>query len=126
MKRMWLGIGLLVLFLVIGLWGSYAMTRQHEPLADQLQRAADLAVAGDLPAALQLAEAAQKSWDSHWHATATLADHNPMDEIDAHFARLPVYAEMSHQADFAACCTQLAALISATAEAHTFSWWNIL
>jgi len=126
MKRMWLGIGLLALFLALGLWSSYAMAKLHDPIARQLEQAADIALQGDLSSAQALAETARKSWEEHWHGTAALADHAPMDEIDAHFARLSVYANMSHQADFAACCAQLAALITATAEAHAFSWWNIL
>lgn len=126
MKRMWLGIGILVLFLVLGLWNGHAMEKLHNPIAHQLEKASDLALQGDLSAALELAETARKQWDVCWHGTAIVADHAPMDEIDAHFARLPVYAAMSHQADFAACCSQLAALITATAEAHAFSWWNIL
>ena len=126
MKRMWLGIGLLGLFLGLGLWGSYAMSALHDPIAHQLEQAADIALDGDLSVALDIAETARAKWDGHWHGTAIVADHAPMDEIDALFAQLPIYAEMSHQADFAACCAQLAALITATAEAHAFSWWNIL
>ena len=126
MKRMWLGIGLLGLFLGLGLWSGHAMERLHDPIAHQLEQAAETALQGDLSSALEIAELARKTWDSKWHSTAVVADHAPMDEIDAHFARLPVYASMSHQADFAACCAQLAALITATAEAHAFSWWNIL
>ena len=126
MRRMWLGIGLLTVFLALGIWSSYAMTKLHDPTAHQLEQAADLALQGDLPAAVALAESAQKSWESRWHGTAIVADHTPMDEIDANFAKLTVYAKASHLADFSATCRQLAALITATAEAHTFSWWNIL
>jgi len=126
MKRMWLGIGLLLLFLLLGLWCSHAMAKRLDPIAQRLEQAAQTALRGDLSSAMELAEAARKQWDGYWHDTATLADHNPMDEIDAHFARLRVYATMSHQADFAACCAQLSALIHATAEAHSFFWWNIL
>lgn len=102
------------------------MKRLHDPIAHQLEQAAETALQGDLSSALEIAELARKKWEDKWHSTAIVADHAPMDEIDAHFARLPVYANMSHQADFAACCAQLAALITAIAEAHAFSWWNIL
>ena len=126
MKRGIFGLGILLLFLVLGLWGSYAMSRFHEPVSDTLEQAAQTALAGDLELAVQDAKAAQAKWERRWNQVAVLADHTPMDEIDAMFARLEIYGRSGNVADFAAHCNQLAVLISATAEAHELSWWNLL
>ena len=50
MKRIWLGLGILVLFLALGFWSSYGMQSLHEPLAHDLEQAAKTALSGDLPA----------------------------------------------------------------------------
>lgn len=126
MKRGIFGLGILLVFLGLGLWGSYAMSRFHEPVADALEQAAQTALAGDLELAVQDAKAAQAKWERRWNQVAVLADHTPMDEIDAMFARLEIYGQSGNAADFAAHCNQLATLISATAEAHELSWWNLL
>lgn len=126
MKRIWLGFGILVLFLALGFWSSYGMQSLHEPLAHNLEQAAKTALSGDLPAGRVQAQKAKKQWDDQWHATAILADHTPMDEIDSQFARMEVYAQAENAEAFAASCQQLAQLITATAEAHRFTWWNIL
>ena len=126
MKRGIFGLGILFVFLGLGLWGSYAMSRFHEPVSDALEQAAQTALAGDLELAVQDAKAAQAKWERRWNQVAVLADHTPMDEIDAMFARLEIYGQSGNAADFAAHCNQLATLISATAEAHELSWWNLL
>lgn len=126
MKRGSFGLGILLLFLGLGLWGSFAMSRFHEPVADTLEQAAQTALTGDLAQAVQGAKDAKATWDRGWGRVAILADHTPMDEIDATFARLEIYAAAENRADFAACANQLAVLISATAEAHELSWRNLL
>ncbi|MBR5529369.1 MAG: DUF4363 family protein [Oscillospiraceae bacterium] len=126
MKRIWLGLGILVLFLVLGLWSSYSMQKLHAPLAHKLESAADAALSGDWETGLVQAQQAQTQWETRWHGSAVLADHTPMDEIDSYFARLEIYSHTKNEEAFAAGCRQLAQLITATAEAHSFTWWNIL
>ena len=123
MTRFLLGVGLMLTLLAAGLFIWYTAERIHTPVSSLLTEAAETP---DTDTALSKALQAREKWNSTWHAAAAFSDHAPMDEIDALFAQLPIYAEMSHQADFAACCAQLAALITATAEAHALSWWNIL
>lgn len=126
MKRIWLGIGILVLFLALGIWGSHSMEKLHSPLAHDLEKAAKSALSGDMQLGEKLAKRAKEKWDEQWHRSAILADHAPMDEIDGLFARLEVFTETKNTEAFAAYCQQLAKLITATAEAHGFTWWNIL
>ena len=126
MKRIWLGIGALVVFFVLGLWCSHAMDKLHTSLAQKLEQAAEAALAGDLQTGVTLAQEAKNSWEAHWHQTAALADHTPMDEIDSLFAQLESYAQAGQISEFAAHCSRLSTLVAATAEAHALSWWNLL
>ena len=126
MKRMWLGLGILALFLALGIWSSRSMDRLHTPLAHDLEKAATAALSGKPNTGEALAKKAKELWDKQWHRSAVLADHTPMDEIDGLFARLEAFTETKNTEAFAAYCKQLAKLITATAEAHRFTWWNIL
>lgn len=126
MKRIWLGLGILTLFLALGIWSSYGMNTLHTPLAHNLESAAKSALSGDFDAGKEKAQKAKEQWEKQWNPSAILADHTPMDEIDGHFARMEVYAQTENTEAFAATCQQLAKLITATAEAHSFTWWNIL
>lgn len=126
MNRGLLGFCILLAFLVLGLWSAKAMTDFHEPISTQLEQAAQMALTGDFQQATQTARQAKDQWDTHWGRVALLADHTPMDEIDGLFARLEAFADAGNANHFAACCNQLAVLLSATAEAHTLSWKNLL
>ena len=126
MGRFWLGVGLLVLFLVLGLWIGAAMDRVHLSIADTLETAAEQALSGELPAGLETAQKAKASWEKHWHGSATVADHAPMDEIDGLLAQLECYSRADQPGDFAACCTRISLLVRAMSEAHRLTWWNLL
>jgi len=126
MGRFWLGIGILVLFLVLGLWVAHAMDDVHQSIGQALDTAAQAALSGQLDKGIALAQQAHSSWLSRWHGTACVADHAPMDEIDGLFAQLTVYSQIGQHKDFAACCTRLSALVLAVGEAHSLTWWNLL
>ena len=126
MGRFWLGIGLLVVFLVLGLWVGAAMGQLHETIAGELEQASTLAQQGDMDKAVELAQQAYSRWQQRWHGTASVADHAPMDEIDGLFAQLNSYAKTGQRIQFAAFCARLSSLISAIGEAHSLSWWNLL
>ena len=126
MGRFWLGICLLAAFLVLGLWVTYSMDTLHQPISQTLEEAAAQSLAGDLDAGIAQAQQARRAWDSHWHGSASVADHAPMDEIDGLFAQMEVYAQAGRSVDFAAYCARLSQLISAMGEAHSPGWWNVL
>ena len=46
MKRSWMGLGLLIILLILGLVTGSLMERIHHPVANALQQAAGLAQAG--------------------------------------------------------------------------------
>lgn len=126
MGRFWLGIGILVLFLVLGLWVAHTMDDVHLAIGQMLDQAAEQSLDGDLEAGFLLAQQARSHWQAHWHGTASVADHAPMDEIDGLFAQLDAYRQSERPSDFAAYCARLSALIVAVGEAHSLTWWNLL
>lgn len=126
MGRFWLGVGILVLFLVLGIWVAHAMDDVHQTIAQTLDDAAAQSLSGDLAEGIALVQQAKSNWQSHWRSTASVADHEPMDEIDGLFAQLEVYGKAGLAADFATYCARLSQLVTAVAEAHALNWWNLL
>ena len=126
MNRLWLGVGILVFFLVLSLLCGWAMGNFHTDLANRMEEASRRALAGDLEEAVMEADRVLKSWQEHWHGTAALADHAPMDEIDSLFAQLDAYARAEKAEEFAAYSARLSRLLQATGEAHVPTWWNLL
>lgn len=126
MRRCWLGVGLLALLLGAGIWAMVTMDRIHSPISSDLDQAAEAALAGDWETGEALALSARADWNDNWHRTASVADHEPMDEIDGLFAELGVYARRRETMEFAACCAKLSKLVQAMGDAHSFSWWNLL
>ena len=126
MRRFWLGVGILVLFLILGLWIGHAMNDVHQTISQTLDDAAVQSLGGNLSKGMSLAQEAQQLWQNNWHGTASVADHEPMDEIDGLFAQLEVYGKAGAATDFATYCARLSRLVSAMGEAHAFTWWNLL
>ena len=126
MKRLWIGVGVLLVLLVLGIVVSGVMDAIHAPMAEQLQQAAQAAMAEDWPAALKAAARAQKNWKAQQRLVAAFADHTPMDEIEGLFAEMEIYAQAREKQHFAATCARLAQLAEAMGESHRVSWWNLL
>ena len=78
----------------------------------------------DWDTALLHQETAQRGWRKAWRLTAAFADHQPMEDVDSLFARLPAYGEDA--VEFSACCRELARRVRAVYEAHSLTWWNLL
>lgn len=125
-RRFYLGVGILVFFLVLGIFVTLGLAHIHEPIAQDLEQASRIALAGDLEAGTQLALQAKGSWQRYWGCTASVADHTPMDEIDSLFAEMEVFALAQDPEHFAACCAQLARLVQSVADAHNPAWENLL
>lgn len=126
MKRFLLGIAILAVFLGLGLWTWQVMDHLHMDISQTLEQAAAQVLAGQTEQGISLALQAHERWQKNWHLTAFLADHAPMDEIDALFAQALCYADTGNTADFVSHCAQLAMLVEAVGEAHALSWWNLL
>lgn len=126
MGRFWLGAGLLLLFLVLGIWTTLSMDATHTPLSQTLEAASQAALDGDIQKGAALGMQAKADWERHRRYTAAVADHTPMDEIDALFSEMAVYAQASEDVHFAACCAQLSLMVRAMGEAHALNWWSFL
>ena len=126
MKRIWIGIGLLVALLVGGIWVAESMEDCYLPGAEDLRRASELALEEDWSRAEALTKRARDKWEKKWRVTASFADHEPMDEIDATFAELKAYAKARDRVAYSGTCAHLAELMEAMGQAHSFCWWNLL
>ena len=126
MKRLWIGIALLLFLLGAGILTTRRMDRLAQPICNLLQQASQAALQHNWEQAKPLAEEAQSLWQQNWQLCASLIDHTPMEEIDELYAKLNVYLSSADAVPFAACCAQLQAKTQATGEAHGFSWWNLL
>lgn len=126
MARGWLGAGILVVFLVLGLGISMAMDNAHLPTSELLSQAAEKTLNGEFDSAVPLGLEAKDRWERQWNGTAAVADHSPMDDVDALFGEMEIYARTGEEPHFAACCQELAQRLEAIAGAHKFSWWNVL
>ena len=125
-SRMWIGMIILLVFLISGILISALTDRICQPITQNLQKAGDLAAAGLLESAGALTVQAAKQWESHWHQLALVADHSPMDEIDGLFAQAKMYARVGASQDFSAVCAKLSKLVTAISEAHSLTWWNLI
>ena len=125
-RRFWYGLGILLIFLALGLWMAHGMEKMHAPVTDQLEQAAQVALSGNLDKGITLAEQAEVIWQKHRGLTAAMADHAPMEEIDSLFSQVRNYAKCGNVAEFAAYCGRIAKLVEAVGEAHGLNWQNLL
>lgn len=126
MNRTLIGVLLLIALPVTGIFSSLGMTRWNGEIAGQLDTAARLALEKDPESASQTLLDAQTRWQELWSANAAFTDHAPLEQIDAGFAQLRIYAQAGEAVAFAAVCAQLAQQIRAIGEAGSASWRNIL
>ncbi len=126
MKRFWIGILVLSLLLVSGWAVAFFIERCHEPISRDLAQAAQIASDGQLEQAIRLAEHAHAEWLRCRDFTAAFADHSVLEQIDAIFAEIQVYAAAEDSLSFSAACAHLAELSKAVAESHCPKWQNLL
>ena len=126
MKRGWIGFALMVLLLAGSGFSAWTMARQHIPLGQCMEQAAEAALSEDWETAEALAEQTGVRWVQHRKRAAAFADHEPMEEIDALFAQLEVYRSAQDAVSFAAVCKLLSCQLQALGDAHIPTWWNLL
>ncbi len=126
MNRFVLGVVILAVFLALGLGVAWEMDGMHLDVSDNLSLAARQVISGQWETGVSLAKKAKADWEKNWQKTACVADHAPMDEIDGLFAQLQAFENPEEAVHYASVCAQLSTLVEAMAEAHQFSWWNLL
>ncbi len=125
-KRFWLCVALLGIFLAGGLFLAWKMTALHADAAQELDRAADMALAGNFDGGCEKAFRAYDIWLDARKFTASVADHSPMDDVEQLFAEMEIYAKAEEKPHFAACCRQLGVMLRSMYDAHRPTWWNFL
>lgn len=93
MTRGIIGCVILALLLAAGLGVQWAVAALQAPITGELTQAAQAAAREDWDTALLHQETAQRGWRKAWRLTAAFADHQPMEDVDSLFARLPAYGE---------------------------------
>lgn len=126
MKRIWLGIALLVVIALLGFWLQFGMDKLHSRAVENLDAAANAALQEDWDTALALFRQAQQDWQKAQSITAAAADHSPMDDVERLYAELEIYARQQETDHFAATCNQLSRMTQAVIDAHRLSWRNLL
>lgn len=126
MKRTEFGIILLAALLVVCLFIENRMTAIHGPTAHLVEKAGQLALTEDWTSAERTFEEAWNRWEKSRRLTASLADHTPMEDADALFAQLKIFAEQQETTHFAALCQELSGRVEAMADANATAWWNVL
>ena len=87
MKRLWIGVGLLILLLLLGTAVTVYAAQTQKQISGQLIRARDAAQAGSWDAAAGYCVQAESLWERHRHFTASIADHEPMEEVESLFSK---------------------------------------
>ena len=125
-QRFWIGILVLAVMLVSGIWLTALFGRIHRPMALELRKAASAAQAQDWEKATALAEKARADWEQYRYLISASADHEPLEQMEYLLDQLEVYAADRHKADFATLCIRLANLAEAMADTQQIRWWNLL
>lgn len=123
MTRFRIGAALLALLLAISLLAQWGMARIHLPIARTLEETAQYARAENWASAVRSLSGAEARWLHYRGISAALADHQPMEDIEALFAQLKC---LTGEPDFAPLCMELRCRVTAMADAHRLTWWNLL
>ena len=123
MKRLWIGVAVLILLLIFGTVLTVVFSEIHAPLAETLFQAAIHAQQGDLVVATQKVAQAQDQWERCRHFSAAVLDHRLLEEMEELFAQLPYTKDPQ---TIAMLCARLSSRAAEMAESQTITWWNLL
>ena len=124
MTRFWWGFGILAALLLSGLLLGKGMEKLNGDISQQLSQAAEYALAEDWEEAIGLSREAYAAWQKHRRFAASLADHEPLEELDRMFRQLQIYENRRMTTEYAAICTLLSKQAEAMGEGHRLTWWN--
>ena len=126
MKRCRFGLILLAALLILGIASTWVMNRRSGPVARMVEQSGEMALAGDWEQAEELLRRAKGEWEGSYAFCATMADHEPSEQINGHFARLEVLAAGREVLSFAEHCAGLSEEVEAIGAAPRLTWWNLL
>ena len=125
MKRSRFGALLLAGLLAAGLFSNSLIHRWHEPVSQYARRASELAADGNWEGANVLIRQARQRWERHWHISAAISNHRPMEEVDALFDELAVYSQYRDTVNYAAACRRIIREIDGISGDNDVNWWNV-
>lgn len=123
MRRIWIGIVVLLTLLGVGLLTMQITDRQLSEITETLKESSET---DNWDQAVSLAQKAQEDWKEKWHMLAALVDHTDMGTVDGLFSQLEIYGQHNAETDHAATSAKLAEVICGIKENHRFCWWNLL
>lgn len=126
MKRSWFGFFLLLLLLAGSFSVTVTMEKIHQEPVQALLQAAQHSEDHRWEAASAALNRARGQWEATEHLRRCFADHTPVEEIAAGFARLSALSPEDDPAEFAATCRELATKAAAIADAHRLNLRNLL
>ncbi|MBQ8768198.1 MAG: DUF4363 family protein [Oscillospiraceae bacterium] len=126
MKRLWIGVGFLIVMLAVAIFLTVLFDSIHTPLSEDLRQASRLAMAEDWEKATALTQQARADWKKYREFIAAVADHEPLEKMEYLLDQLDVYADLRRTVDFSAVCVELAAMADAMLESQSLTWWNFL
>lgn len=124
--RTWIGVGILVLLLGIGIFLTFYTADIQDRVAQILSESREAAAVGQWEKAAGRCFQARALWEKHQKSTAAIVDHEPMEEVEALFAQLEVYLKVRDPVAYCACCASLEVFTRAIGESHSVSWWSLL
>ena len=124
--RFYLGLSILALFLLLGIFTFWGTEQALQPAADLFSQAAQTALAANLEEGIGLFRQAAGRWTAARAGISTVADHTPLEEIESLLAETEVFAQAGDAEHFAACCARLSRLMEAVSDAHAPAFENII
>lgn len=125
MKRLWIGVGVLAVLLAVSLALLAGMQRMHKGISRDLDAAAEAALDGNWALARERTEKAAAVWHRGRHAAASLADHEPLETMDALFDLLKMLGRLERGPAFAGVCIRLSHLSGDVGESHALHLWSL-
>lgn len=121
MVRFRIGLCLLLALLVLALGAQLGMAAAQKPVEQALKQALSAAQAGDFSAAQGALHRAWEHWDRARTLSAMLADHAFLEDVEANFAMLSLWAQEQERGDFCSLCAATILRLGAISAAHRLS-----
>lgn len=126
MNRLWIGVGILVILLAMGIGLLCGSRVFFEELSQEVEQAGELALSGNWEAAGKKASQSKVRWEQWRKFWSSFTDHEPVEQMQALFSQLELYEKQKLEVDFAAVCRNLAHTAEAIDESHSLRWWSVL
>lgn len=123
MKRLWIGVAVLIILLALGIILTAVFFAIHTPLSQTLSQAAVSAQRGDVENTAAAISQAQAQWDACRRFSAAVLDHRLLEEMEELFAQLEFTKDLP---TMAALCARLSSRAAEMAESQAITWWNLL